>query len=382
MKKDRIFVYVFVGLFVLYVVLDFMAPKPIDWKVTYGANDKNPFGAYILNDRSADFFDNGLNLSRLTLSELSEANEENILILADQVNIERADLDNLWQILEKGGNVLIGGASFNSKLKDTLKFDSHFEYHFLNQNIFEAPETTISLFDSSRYSYPSTLVSNYFEIEDEEEWKVLASINEGPIAITKAVGEGVLTLVSTPGLFTNFGLLFDDNYPASAMLLSQLPQKNVHYTMFYHSGKGEPQTPLRYFLSVAPLRWSLYLGVLIILVFMVISSRRKQRAIPVVRPPKNATVKYVKTLGALFYRERDHKNAAMKLVNHFFQQVKEKYYVRIEFNEKFYQLFASKANVDREHVIKTFELIQSVKAQPQIEEKVLIDLSRKIERFK
>ncbi len=381
MKKDRIFIYVFIGLFIAYVILDFMAPKPINWTVTYNVNDKNPFGAYILNERSTDLFEKGFELSRLTLSELSGANE-NILILADQVSINGTDLDNLWSILEEGGNLFIAAASFNEKLKDTLEFDSHFEYHFLNQSIFEAPETTITLFDSSEYTYPSSLVSNYFEIEDMEEWEVLASITEGPIAVTKEVKAGRLTLVSTPGIFTNFGLLFNNNYQASAALLSQLPTANVNYTMFYHSGKGEPETPLRYFLGVEPLRWSLYLGLFLIVLFLVISSRRKQRAIPVILPPQNTTIEYVKTLGALFYRERNHKNAAMKLVNHFLMQIKEKYYVRVEFTEKFYQLFSYKSNVDREHVIKTFELIQVVKSQPQIEEKVLIDLSRKIELFK
>ncbi len=381
MKKDKIFVYVFVGLFIIYVVMDMLAPKPINWMVTFKPGDKNPFGGFILNERSADLFQNGLGLSNNTIAELAE-NETNMLILAERADVDRTDLDKLFEVVSDGGNVLIAANSFADEFKDTLEFESHFEFQLLNQDILEAPETTITLFDSLEYTYPASLVSNYFELGDSSSWNVVASKEEGPVAITKRVEMGTITLVSVPYIFTNFGLLINDNYQASASLLSVLPEDQVHYTMFYQSGRGEPQTPLRYFLSEDALRWSLYLGLFLILSFLMISSRRKQRAIPVILPPTNATVEYVKTLGSLFFRERDHRNAAMKLINHFLSQIKERYYVKVEYTEKFYDIFSSKSNVDREHVIKTFELIQYVKSESQIGQQVLIDLSRKIEIFK
>lgn len=381
MKKDRIFLYVFIGLFIVYVAADFFAPEPINWAITFKPNDKNPFGSYILNDRSSDLFDNGFEVSTNTISELT-GDEENILILAEGADIRRTDLDNLLKIVNEGGNILIAANSFSDKLMDTLGFDVHYEYQILNQNIFESPESKITVLDSLEYIYPSNLISNYFELIDEDNWEIQATKTEGPICIVKQIGAGKVTLVSVPYIFTNFGLLINDNYQASAILLSNLPSKNVHYTMYYKSGKGEPQTPLRYFLREDALRWSLYLGLLLIASLLVISSRRTQRAIPVVEPPSNSTVSYVKTLGALFFRERNHKHAAMKLIGHFLQQVKERYYLQVEYTEKFYHLFSSKSNVDKEHVIRTFELIQHVKSSPQIVEKELIDLSRKIEVFK
>lgn len=381
MKNDKIFIYAFVGLFVIYVVVDFLAPAPLNWTVTFKPNDKNPFGCFVLNDRSQDLFENGLELSNNTLSEMS-GDIENVLILAEGAEIVRTDLDRLFEIVDSGKTVFISANTFSEKLMDSLEFDVSFEYQLLNQNIFEAPETTITVGESREYRYPSNIVSNHFELEEEKEWDVIASKAEGPIAITRQIGDGKIVLVSTPYIFTNFGLLVNNNYQASAALLSLLPKKNVHYTMFYKSGRGEPQTPLRYFLSVDPLRWALYLGLFLIVLFLIISSRRRERATPVFLPPSNTTVEYVKTLGALFFREKNHKNAAMKLVSHFLLQIKEKYFVQVEFTEKFYQLFSSKSNVDKEHVIRTFELIQLVKSRPQIEEKLLVDLFRKIEEFK
>ena len=237
MKKNNIFIVVFTVLFVMYVALDFIAPEPVNWSVTYQVNDKNPFGGFILNDRSGDLFENGFDHSYNTLSELSES-ETNILILAEQADINRTDFDKLFEILDKGGSVFIGATTFSQKLADTLNFKIHTEYQLLDQNIFEAPLSTIKIFDSLEFSYPSNLVPGFFEIENGHGWDVMATLTGQPIGITKTVGKGRITLVSAPYIFTNFGMLINGNYPVVAALLSTLPAKGAHYTMFYQSGKG------------------------------------------------------------------------------------------------------------------------------------------------
>lgn len=380
MRKDRIFIIVFAILFVTYVVVDFMAPKPISWEVTFRVDDKNPFGSYILNDRSGDLFTDGFELSYNTISEIAET-EKNILIITEYAEIFRTDLDKMFEILNAGGNVFIAANSFSSTFADTLGFDVDFEYQALDQSIFEVSEQSIMI-DDKEYSYPASLISDHFELEKDHDWQIVAESNGDPIAIKKSVGEGKITLLSVPYLLSNFGMLVNDNYQASAQLLSHLPREEVHYTMFYKSGRREARTPFRYFLSEDALRWSLYLGLFIIVLFLIVSSRRKQRAVPVILPPSNTTVEYVKTLGALFFREKNHKKAAQKLISHFLAQIKERYFVQVDFSERFYELLSAKSNVELVQVIRTFELIQQVKAQSQIEERELIDLSKKIETFK
>lgn len=379
-KKERIYLYVFITLFVAYVATDFMAPKSVDWKVTFQVSDKNPFGGFILNDRSADLFENGFDISNSTISELSE--EHNLLILAEEAQIIGEDVNKMFEMLEKGGNVWIGANSFSNRFKDTLGIGVSYSYRMLDQGILEAPSSSLALADSTSYSYPSTLVTNYFKLNDEDTWEILATVDGNPVVIQKRIEDGTLTLNTIPYVFTNFGLLINENYGAAAKLLANLPSDNVHYTMFYHSGKGEPKTPLRYFLKQDALRWSLYLALFSIIVFLVISSRRTQRAMAVVVPPSNTTVHYVKTLGSLFYRERDHKKAAMKVINHFITSLRERYFVSVDYSERFYHQLGSKSGVPTEEVIRTFELIVRVKDLPVIEEKVLIELTQKIELFK
>ncbi len=378
-KGEKKFLIILVVLFVAYVATSFLAPKPIDWTVTFGSYDKGPFGAYILSQRSSDLFSGSFEVSNKTMSELNKL--ENLVILADYVVIEGADYRSMISKLDSGVNMLIAANQFSPVLIDSLGFDQSFSFHVLNQTIFEAATSEIRTTDDSKYVYPFSLVSNYFELEEEGDWEIVATLEQNPIAISKSIGNGRITLCSTPLIFTNFGLLYDENYEGAAKLLSQLPEAKTHYTMFYQLGKGEVTTPFRYFLRQPPLKWSLYLGLFVILVFLIITSRRVQRPIPVVTPPANTTVEYVKTLGSLFYREGKHNKAAQRLVSYFLRDIREKYFLQIDYSDKFYRQLSAKSGVDLKMVIQTFELILKIRDLPYIDEKTLIDLSRKTEKF-
>jgi len=379
-KGEKKFLILFVVLFIAYVATDFLAPRPINWTVTFSNKDKNPFGAYILSERSEDLFNEGFDISNQTISELSQL--ENLLILAEDAQIAGADYRSMMGKLDSGVNVFISANRFAPVLQDSLSFELSFSFHVLNQTLFEVANSRIQLSDSSEYEYPFSLVSNYFILEDESEWQVLATLQDKPIVISRKFGEGNLILNSTPYIFTNFGLLFNENYEGAAKILSELSNGNTHYTLFYHLGRSEASTPLRYFLRQPPLRWSLYLALYTVIVFLVITSRRSQRPVPVITPPANSTVHYVKTLGALFYGEKNHKKAAQRLVNYFLRDLRERYFLQIDYSEKFYKHLSAKSGVEINKVIQTFELILKVREMPQINEKTLLDLSKKIEQFK
>lgn len=379
-RGEKKFLIILIVLFVVYVATSFLAPKPVDWRVTFGLKDKNPFGAYILNERSQDLFRESFTVSNQTISELSGV--ENLLILSDFAEIAGADYRSLMAKLDSGAYVFIAANEFSPVLKDSLSFDNSFSFHALNQSIFEAATSRVRLVDSISYEYPFSLVSNYFNLNDTSGWEIKASMEGNPILISKTIGRGKLILSSTPYIFTNFGLLYDKNYQGAARMLSELPENRTHFTQFYQLGKGEVTTPFRYFLRQPPLKWSIYVGLFTILIFLIITSRRTQRPIPVIAPPDNATVGYVKTLGALFYRERKHKKAALRLINYFLRDIKDRYFLSIEYTEKFYKHLSAKSGVDINIVIQTFELILRVRDLPYVDEKTLIDLSKKIEQFK
>ena len=108
------------------------------------------------------------------------------------------------------------------------------------------------------------------------------------VAMVRPWGKGEVVLVSTPLLFTNYGVLDEKNATYIFRILSQIGELPVVRTEGYMTETAQTQrSPLRYFLSQRPLRWAIYLSMFAILLFMVFTARRRQRAIPVVNRKTN-----------------------------------------------------------------------------------------------
>ena len=379
MREYRIYIIVFSVILIGYAVYDYYSPKPVNWISTYKPSDKNPFGTYILNQQSSDLFGSEFETSYNTLSEIDSS--KSILLIADNVKVTGADLDRLFELLELGSYVFISSNRYSSEMLDTLGLTVDAKFHLMGSGLLVDEQTKMSI-GSFEYEYPTPLISGFFTLDSIELWQIHASTDFGPVAISRKFNTGTLTLVANTHIFTNFGMLLNENYEAVAKLLSILPPDPVHYSMFYQFGKPGASTPFRYFLSQPPLKWAIYLGLFTITILLAIDSWRKQRAIEVILPLSNASVTYVRTLGALFYREGNHYRAAMKLVNHFFADIRERFLLEPEFTEKFYSNLSTKGGMEKREVIMTFEFIELVKKSPRLEEKKLVELSKKIDTFK
>ena len=68
-----------------------------------------------------------------------------------------------------------------------------------------------------------------------------------------------------------------------------------------------------------------FLALACLALFAVFTGKRRQLIIPVINPPKNASLEFVKTIGNMYYRKGDHANMAGKLVQHFWFYVRERF---------------------------------------------------------
>lgn len=374
MRKEKV-LYIILGiLFVTYVVVEYYKPKPLDWTVTFSEKDKNPFGGFILYDRLEDFYADK-KISYQTISELRDSTG-NILILTDNFNLSQTDYAALKQILEKGRSVFIASSIYPKYFLDSLGIS--YTIDILESKTKDSTEVH---FNNNKMKLVNPLVQSYFNKDEVNEWNILAEA-EGPVLISKKIGEATLTLSTIPLLFSNFGLLQSDrSADLAAISLRQLPEGNVVYNRFYKVGKPEPTTPLRFMLSQESLRWGLYLFLVLLLSFIVIRSRRIQRVIPILERNINTTVEFIRTIGGLHYREGDHKNAAMKIIHRFLKTLAVRYYIHT-YNEKNYQVLAVKSGIPVEEVIKTFDLINNIKSSDKISENKLKHLYQYINKFK
>jgi len=135
-----------------------------------------------------------------------------------------------------------------------------------------------------------------------------------------------LFLVATPLMFTNYGMLDGGNASYAFRLLSymnEMPLTRIEaYGRFANQTSG---SPLRYFLSQPPLRWALYVAFCTIVLCMIFTAKRRQRAIPVVLPPANETLRFTQLIGNLYYQRKDCKDMLQKKYLYVCTEIKQLY---------------------------------------------------------
>ncbi len=391
MKKDWkyiVYLSVVIGLF---VAVKLMSPKQYSWNVSLAHEVKDPYGTFALTRLLPSIFPHHkIGNSYKTIYELRDSlhQKQNIIILATRFDAGKEDIDVLLSHVESGATVLISANSFSGKLADTLALETY-DNLFRQKNVFNRKDTayvrfTNPLMDTTQhYLLPRDNAHNYFGKLDSAKATVIAKNDfDEPVTISIARGQGKLLLNCTPLMFTNIHLLSKNNSQFASQTLSYLPDRDVYRTEFYHLGRMEASTPLRFILTNEPLSWAYYILLFSILLFMAFESKRKQRIIPIIKPLSNTTLEFVATIGNLYYQSRDHKNIAEKKIQFFFDQIRNAYYVNThQRDEHFITTLSGKSGQPAEFVRSLVTLIDKILTVPQVSQEELLSLNEQLEKF-
>jgi hypothetical protein len=390
MKKDWKYLTYLGILAALLVILMLSKSKQYDWSVTFSHQDKNPYGTYALNELLPTVVKNSVHNSYQTLYELKDSLQslENIVILSSTFSPGKEDTEMLLSYAEQGGTLFISANNYYGSFADTLGLvtsDSFFQgENTFNQNDSAALHFVSLAMDSTQqYWYKASNIHNYFSDIDSVEATVISKNDfHQPVSIRIKKGLGTILLNCTPMVFTNIHLLDDDNHEFASTSLSYLPQKDTYWTEFYHLGRMEVATPLRFILTTEPLSWAYYLTLISILFFIVFEAKRKQRIIPVINPLANTTLEFVGTIGNLYYQRGDHKNIAEKKIQFFLDQIHSTYFISSKNKDEAYlTLLSKKSGVPAQTVHDLFKAMNRILEQEKISPSELTRLNELIEKF-
>lgn len=391
MNLNRKYIIILAGTFLIFVLIQVFSPRQINWIPTFSSTDKNPFGSYVLNEQLKKLFpDQPMVNSNLTLYELfadSISDDENIIVFASDISMQAADTETLLDAVAKGAHAFLSANYFSGKLADTLGIEM--ENVITKIKLFE-PE---KLQDSSYVYFTHDIQKKYpFKLEDIYTYfnnldslkssAYVVSRNEYKEATTLRIpwGQGQLILNSTPLAFTNNYLLYhNEQYIEKS--LSYLPVKPVWWTEFYQMGRRESESPLRVILNDEALAWAYYITIFSLLLFIVFESKRKQRIIPIVKPPSNSTLQFVRTIGTMYIEAGDHKSIAEKKITYFIDYVRVNYFLPGEHNQAFIELLARKSGNTKEDTQALMTLINVIQHSKSISSQMLQDLNKKMEQF-
>ena len=275
------------------------------------------------------------------------------LVTETDVTWTETDILSLLHLLKLGNKVMLCLTNFPGILCDTIGFTQHSTHHtisyrsiidyaqagynrdmlYLNADTLLSPKPAYNVYPHMHPSYLTLGITRdrlingkdsayYIPIRCDSVKTLVCDRHNRIVAMRLSIGSGELFLVSTPLMFTNYGLLDGGNASYAFRLLScmdKLPLTRIESYAVVHTHSNNP---LRYLLSRPPLRWALYAALVTLILYMVFTARRRQRVIPVVRQPVNETLRFTRMIGNLYYQRKAYKDLLGKKYLYFCAEVK------------------------------------------------------------
>lgn len=410
--KPKRWQFILLGVYLLVIVLiGIIQPKAIDWRPTFAATDKIPYGNYILRNELKDIFPNrGIENNKIDFYNFSpRPTHSNYIIINTSLQADELDSRAMLQFVRNGGSLFIASNSIPQTFEDSLGIQIKQDFDVLTQA--DSVQTcTLELANPQFHAYSFRFRKEYTSLYiDDIDTATYTSVLDEETDTTTArtynilprtalgyddksrvnfvqipLGSGNIYVHVFPYAFSNYHMLDGNNSVYIQNCLSYLPVAHTywdeHYNPYYQT---EEQTPLRYILSIPGYQWAYYIAIIAGIAYVVFFARRKQRIIPIIAPPQNQSLEFTRTVGTLYYQQKNHKDIAEKKMIYFLEKVRTHYHLPTQLlDDAFQQKLADKSNAQKETIKELFTLyFYHIRDKQNINEQELIRLNAAFEKF-
>jgi hypothetical protein len=385
----RGYIVIMVLIICAYLYAEYKRPPVIDWTPTLSYLDKIPYGTYIVYNQLKELFTEKPEVLRIPVYDQVNNREDSgeaYILIAGEINTTGTDDDEMLRYISLGNTVFMAAENFSKNLRDTLGFDIKSTFYPDN----EADSVSLFLVNPAfgkkvSYRMQKHTVDGYFNKFDTVKTTILGMNNMGKVNFIRFdIGKGQLMLHAAPMAFTNYFTLTENNSRYIEQALSYLPKnaKAVYWDEYYKIGRGGPSTPLRVILSKPPLKAAYFLALASIILFLVFQSKRKQRVIPILEKPRNATMDFVETVSRVYYNQQNHRNIALKKVTYLLDQVRTSYGLQTQLlDDAFVKRLSHKSGASADVVKDLVNMIHRVRSNETVLAPELMHFSRLIDEF-
>lgn len=394
MKKTLIIIIpIFVVIILLMIAAGAAAPKKLDWSPTYKTYDKIPLGLYVFNEESKSLFGNH-EITKFSSSayeyldadynyEKNQYNKTGCYLKIDYTNtIDAESANELLNYANHGNTVMLSMTNFPDIITDTLH---------LQTNYFEKQDTVQLYVQNkkiSKYEYSLATSGVYFDsIHPVKDSITILGYQKTkdtlvPNFIEAKFGQGRILLHTEPATFSNYYMLKDNNYKYVEEVASKIPVGQL----IWQTGNGagdDDRGILSYFLSKPAFRAFFWLALIALFIFIFFNARRRQRVVPILPPVPNTTIDFTKTIGNLYFQEKNHHTIIAKKIIYFLEHVRTEYLIdTFELNEVFIERMHQKTGKPVEDIERAVLLIKKHRNNFTSTEADVIAINNAIEKLR
>ena len=396
-KRGKLYIALAVLAIISIVAIEMTKPKQINWFPSYAVHHKIPFGSYVFNEQLKRVADDVTIVERPPFEYLMNNDiSGTYLFYNGGIEFGKDELNRLLDWVSKGNTLMVSAVGFESKLLDTLNLDTKSVNIIDNfNNEYQVKLVNPLLEDNNSYKYDRPTTFYHFNKIDTLNTAVIGLIDSyrgenKPMedslvsSIKQPFGDGEIILNTFPQAFSNYFILQSPNQNYTAGILSYIDtNKPIYVDTYYKTGKTFYTSPMYLFLNTKSLKWAYYLVLIGALVYIIFEGKRKQRAIPIVKPLKNQTVDFTRTIANMYYESGKHKDIAQHKINHFLEYIRNTLHLSTsEINNSFIKNLAARSNNSVEDTQTLFKLISSLSEKTEINTIELERLNTLIEQFK
>lgn len=395
-RRERIVLVITLLLMGGVVVFRALAPTPFEWQRTYYAHSRQPFGCALVRERLPDLFPQGVTTVREPIYVTAEngpapGDRDPVvhMFVDNSFGADHLDVRRLLDLVKEGDDAFIAAEDMGDLLLDTLHI--RMGYHWMPMDSVmrhargrQRPDSSSLRFTcrplaaQGTFPFARSIFYHTFDRFPLDSTQVLAvNDDDRPVLVRMSWGAGHITLCSTPEAFTNYYLLKPE---ASGFLLgtcSLLPDRPVLWDEFYKVGRAESSTPLRYILAQPALKAAYWCVLALLVLYIFVYAKRRQRAIPQLEPLKNTSRDFAETIGRLYFAQGDHADLARKMVLFFKDEVRQRLYLRrAVWDEETLRHVSERTSIPVEEWRSAFKLMAHYEKEPYVGQEQLLKLNK------
>ncbi len=322
-KTFKIYAILFAIVLAVLALLEFSKNEVTDWRKNFDVNEKTPFGLYVFNQEAQNLFKNKLKKTELSPFNYYEDGKKftphNILII--EKNVDTYSWQRILKQVNAGSDAVIIAQDLPQYLADTLKFQQTV-VSFDDKQTLKFTDTKFT--NDSIYLDKLPLGNGFYSIGKNNQilGKVVDTEKREKANFLKAsFGKGNFYLHCEPLFITNYYLLKPGNQKYLEAFFSYIPDRETIW-FTENSSIATSGSPLRVILANDALRYSWWLLLAGLLLFVIFNAKRKQRIVPIMEPLKNKFVEFVQSVGNLYLQEGDFHDMMAKKAQYFLNKVR------------------------------------------------------------
>jgi hypothetical protein len=114
----------------------------------------------------------------------------------------------------------------------------------------------------------------------------------------------------------------------------------------------------------------------------ILESKRKQRAVAEIPPLRNASEDFIKTVGRLYFQQKNNQNLFSKMITAFLENIRTTYQLSTsQLNEEFALKLAFRSGKPVNEVRQMIQFIYELRMKDELSDKELMELYEQINQF-